>query len=41
MSYLDPEYTAEAMIEDKKGLLKEGKYNKVFQSKSDLQKTTF
>ena len=41
MSYSDPEYTAEAMIEDKKGPLKEGKYNKVFLFKSDLQKTTF
>ena len=37
MSYLDPECTAEAMIEDKKGLLKEEKYNKVFLFKSDLQ----
>ena len=37
MSYLDPEYTADAMIEDEKGLLKKEKYNKVFLSKSNLQ----
>ena len=37
MSYLDPEYTADAMIEDEKGLLKKEKYNKVFLSISNLQ----
>ena len=37
MSYLDPEYTTEAMIADVKGLLKEEKYNKAFSFKSDLQ----
>jgi hypothetical protein len=37
MFYLDPEGTAEAMIEDEKGLLKKEKYNKVFLSKSNLQ----
>ena len=37
MSYLNPEYTAEVIIEDEKGLLKEAKYNMVFLFKSDLQ----
>ena len=37
MSYLHSEYTAEAIIEDEKGLLKEAKYNMAFLFKSDLQ----